>query len=62
MTKMKLEETAGKNRCSWCLFKDENVLHHADSDTCWHKGCFEAAGDVVHQVIDWLPSDKNSRS
>lgn len=62
MTKMKFEKDAGKNTCSWCFAKDEYVLYHAKTGTYWHENCAEVAQDVIHHIIDWIPSDKDSRS
>jgi len=62
MTKMKLEETIGEHTCDWCFSRDEDVLRHAKSGTFWHEDCAEAAGDVIHHIIDSKRSNKNSRS
>ena len=62
MSELKLEKAFGENTCTWCFAKDENVLHHAESDTYWHEGCLEAAGDTVQHIIDWLLPEKKSRA
>ena len=60
MSKMKLEKVDGKHACSWCFARDETVLRDAQSDTYWHQDCFDAAGDVIHQMRDWLYFQKSS--
>jgi len=60
MSEMKLEKVDGEHVCSWCFARDETVLHDAGSDTYWHQGCCEVAGDTIHLMQDWLPF-KNKR-
>lgn len=40
-----LSKAEGENACGWCFAKDETVLHHVDSDSFWHKHCFEIASE-----------------
>jgi len=62
MTKMELEQAIGENTCEWCFSRDEDVLRHAKSGTYWHEDCAEAAGDVIHHIIDSKRSNKASLS
>ena len=62
MSEMKLEKAFGESTCYWCFAKDENVLRHHETDTYWHEDCFEAAGDDIHHIIDWLAPKKQSQS
>ena len=62
MSEMKLEKAFGESTCTWCFAKDETVLRHDETDTYWHEDCFEAAGDTIHHIIDWLPPEKKSRA
>lgn len=55
MVEMALEKVDGEHVCSWCFARDETVLRDNDSDTYWHQDCFEAAGDTIHHMRNWLP-------
>ena len=62
MRNLKLVETESSEVCSWCFARDDTVLCEPQTDTYWHRDCFDASTVSTQLVYELLyPHEKISR-